>query len=211
MTNARDLVRQHFREQASTFDGLYEERVSPVQRILRPGMTERVVKTVEMVRQAGSPTVLDVGCGSGRVAEVLLEAGTSRYTGVDFSGPMLELAAARLARFDDRTELIEGDFMAVDLQGPFDLVVALGVFDYIADPVPFVRRMATFGNAVAVSFPKWTWVKGPIRKLRYEIINSCPIFDYTKREIEYLFRGNGFDRVKIERVGNGYTLQGWKK
>jgi SAM-dependent methyltransferase len=174
-------------------------------------MTERVVKTVEMVQQAGSPSVLDVGCGSGRVAETLLEAGTSRYVGVDFSGPMLELATTRLERFKDRTELIEGDFIAANLQGPFDLVVALGVFDYIADPVPFVQRMAALGNAVAASFPKWTWVKGPIRKLRYEVINSCPIFDYTKREIEFLFRSNGFDRVKIDRIGNGYTLQAWKK
>jgi hypothetical protein len=123
---------------------------------------------------------------------------------------MLELAAARLDHFKDRTELIEGDFTTAKLQSPFDLVVALGVFDYIADPVPFVQRMATLGNAVAASFPKWTWVKGPIRKLRYEAINSCPIFDYTKREIEFLFRSNGFDRIKIDRIGNGYMLQAWK-
>jgi len=211
LRNERDLVRQHFREQASTFDGLYEARVKQVQRLLRPGMTERVVKTVEMLEQAGSPVVLDVGCGSGRVAEALLKAGTSRYVGVDFSGPMLALAATRLERFRDRTELIEGDFMAVDLHGPFDLIVALGVFDYIADPVPFVQRMAALGESVAASFPKWTWVKGPIRKLRYEVINSCPIFDYTKREIEFLFRSNGFDRVKIDRMGNGYMLQAWKR
>jgi SAM-dependent methyltransferase len=204
------LVRQHFREQASTFDRLYENRVSEVQRFLRPAMTERVVKAVEMVRQAGSPSVLDVGCGSGRIAEALLEAGTSHYVGVDFSGPMLELATARLERFEDRIELIEGDFMAANLQGPFDIVVALGLFDYIADPVPFVRHMSQLGSAVAASFPKWTWLKGPIRKLRYEVINSCPIFDYTKREIEFLFRSNGFDHIEIDRMGNGYMLHAWK-
>ncbi len=30
--------------------------------------------------------------------------------------------------------------------------------------------------------------------------------DYTRREMEYVFRSNGFDRVKIECIGNGYTL-----
>ncbi len=38
--------------------------------------------------------MLDVGCGSGRIGEFVLEAGASHYVGVDFSEPMIELAAS---------------------------------------------------------------------------------------------------------------------
>src|SRR5207248_815130 len=52
--------------------------------------------------------VLDVPCGTGRLAEALLEAG---YTiiGADISQPMLEVARRKLARFGDRFETRVGD------------------------------------------------------------------------------------------------------
>ena len=56
--------------------------------------------------------MLDVGCGSGRIGEFVLEAGAAHYVGVDFSEPMIDLARARLnPRFADRTDLIVDDFL----------------------------------------------------------------------------------------------------
>ena len=85
------------------------------------------------------------------------------------------------------------------------------MFDNIADPVTFRAAHVWLGNAVSASFPTWTWVKGPFAKECYETVNRSPIFDYTKTEIDYLFRSNGFEHVKIERTGSGYTLQAWKR
>ena len=151
--------------------------------------------------------MLDVGCGSGRIAEAILEAGASRYVGVDLSPAMLELAEERLRPFGPKVELIHGDFLSEPLEGPFDVIVALGLFDYVADPPPFVRRMRELcsGHVVA-SFPRWNWVKGPIRKLRYEVINDCPIFDYTARELVFVFGAAGFDRVRVVQRGRGGFL-----
>src|SRR5439155_12990511 len=105
---------------------------------------------------------------------------------------MLDLARGRLARFGDKVELLQGDFLATSLTGPFDVVLALGYFDYIEDAPGHLGRMRELcsGSAVA-SFPRWTWTKGPIRKLRYEVINNCPIYDYTAERLRTLFADAG--------------------
>ena len=108
---------------------------------------------------------------------------------------MLDLAEKRLDRYGEKVRFVEGDFLDVELEGPYDVVVALGLFDYLPDPERFARRMHQLtaeGGTVVGSFPKWTWVKGPIRKIRYELINNCPIFNYTERELRLMFGASGF-------------------
>ncbi|HZU84802.1 MAG TPA: class I SAM-dependent methyltransferase [Polyangiaceae bacterium] len=162
---------------------------------------------VRAVSERRAPRVLDVGSGSGRVGELMLEAGAGRYLGIDFSEPMTELARARLARFRDRAELRTANFLEADLGDRFDVVVALGLFDYIEDPVPFARRMAELCADVTIaSFPRWDWVKGPIRRAKYRVVNDCPIFDYTPRELDFLFRSAGFARVAQEVRRTGILL-----
>jgi 2-polyprenyl-3-methyl-5-hydroxy-6-metoxy-1,4-benzoquinol methylase len=146
--------------------------------------------------------VLDVGCGSGRIGQRVLDAGAARYVGVDFSEPMLELARERLAQYGPRVELVYGDFRTQELDGPFEVVLALGFFDYIAEPEAYVRRLFDLCSGTAVaSFPRWSLVKGPIRKLRYEVLNDCPIFDYTRLQLEALFQESGFSKVEV--IGSG--------
>ena len=151
--------------------------------------------------------MLDVGCGSGRIGEAILDAGASRYVGIDLSPAMLELAEERLRPFGSRVELVHGDFLALPLDGPFDVIVALGLFDYVAEPPGFARRMRELcSGEVVASFPRWNWLKGPIRKLRYEVVNNCPIFDYTARELLFVFGAAGFERVDVLQRGRGGFL-----
>jgi SAM-dependent methyltransferase len=210
--SAPERVQRHFQEQASSFDELYGSETSeeaPLQRALRPGLFRRRELAVSVVRSYEKPRVLDVGCGSGRIGEFLLEAGAGTYVGNDFSRPMLDLARKRLERYGDNVRLVEGDFLDVELGGPFEVVVALGLFDYLPDPERFARRMHELtaeGGTVVGSFPKWTWIKGPIRKIRYELINNCPIFNYTERELRLMFGASGFSRVEVLKPGRGGFL-----
>src|SRR5579884_2300994 len=98
---APQRVRNRFTAKARQFDDLYEDERLLV-RLLRPGLFRRRQLAVDTVAGYPEPSVLDVGCGSGRIGEFVLEAGASRYLGIDFSEPMVELARARLARFSDR-------------------------------------------------------------------------------------------------------------
>jgi SAM-dependent methyltransferase len=201
-------TRAHFRKTASSFDSLYAED-RWLQRFLRPGLFSRRELAIAVAAEYESPRVLDVGCGSGRVGEDVLMGGAAGYVGVDFSEPMLALAEERLARFGDRVRLVQEDVLDADLGEPFDVVLALGFFDYTPDPHLFVRRMreACRGTAVA-SFPRWNWFKGPIRKVRYEVINDCPIFNYTERELRFLFGAAGFARTEVTSRGRtGYLVR----
>src|SRR5579884_356355 len=127
---APQRVRNRFTIRARQFDDLYEDERLLV-RLLRPGLFRRRELAVETVRAYSEPSVLDVGCGSGRIGEFVLDAGAAAYLGVDFSEPMIELASRRLARFEDRIELVCGDFLEVPIARSFDVVLALGLFDYL--------------------------------------------------------------------------------
>lgn len=205
---APERVRNRFRAKAQEFDDLYEDERLLV-RLLRPGLFRRRELAVETVRAREAPRVLDVGCGSGRIGEHVLAAGAARYVGIDFSEPMIELARARLGRFGDRVELREADFMEAELTGPFDVVLALGLFDYLPDASRFARRMFELcadGGALVGSFPAWSPVKGPIRKVRYEWIGDCPIFNYTREGLEGMLRGAGFSEVEVLSPGRSGFL-----
>lgn len=207
-TGDRDSVRDHFREKASSFDDLYEEE-RLVQRITRPGLFARRQFAVDLVRAYPGARVLDVGCGSGRVGQHMLMAGASEYVGVDFSEPMLSLAEERLRDYGSQVRLVTGDFITADVGGPFDVVIAVGFFDYIANPGAFIHRMADLcTGSMAASFPTWSWIKGPIRKVRYQVINNCPIYNFSEPQLRGLFEAAGFTRTEVvKQTRSGYLVR----
>jgi SAM-dependent methyltransferase len=211
---APQRVRNRFRDKAQQFDDLYEDE-RPLVRLLRPGLFRRRQLAADTVRTYSAPRVLDVGCGSGRIGEFVLDAGASHYVGVDFSEPMISMARDRLARHEDRTELLTANFLEAPLAGPFDVVLALGLFDYLPDARLFSRRMFELcagGGCMVGSFPAWSLLKGPIRKVRYEWIGDCPIFNYSRRSLELMLGASGFERVEIASPGrSGYLVRAYKR
>ncbi|TMK69618.1 MAG: class I SAM-dependent methyltransferase [Actinobacteria bacterium] len=202
--DATGRVREHFRRKAFSFDHLYDEEHA-LQRLLRPGLFNRRELALSVALDHDRPSVLDVGGGSGRIGELILEQGASRYVDVDLSDTMLDLARERLARFDEKVELVQGDFLTTPVDGPFDVVLALGYFDYIEDAAAHLRRMRELcGGSAVASFPRWTWTKGPIRKLRYEVINNCPIFDYTEDGLRALLADAGFAGAELHTGKSGF-------
>jgi SAM-dependent methyltransferase len=207
-TDSTGRVREHFRRKAFSFDHLYDEEHA-LQRALRPGLFNRREFALQVAGEYDAPRVLDVGGGSARIGELMLEHGASRYVDIDLSDSMLELARERLQRFDEeKVMLLQGDFLRAAIPGSYELILALGYFDYIEDAPAHVRRMRELiarGGSVIASFPRWTWTKGPIRKLRYEVIDNCPIFDYTRDGLGELF--GGFSNMEIRPGKSGFLLR----
>ena len=211
---APQRVRNRFRAKARQFDDLYEDERLLV-RVLRPGLFRRRELAVDAVRAYQAPGVLDVGCGSGRIGEFALEAGAARYVGIDFSEPMIGLAERRLARFGTRARLITGDFATVGVEGSFEVVLALGLFDYVPDAASLTARMFELcapGGCLVGSFPAWSPIKGPVRKVRYEWIGDCPIFNYDREGLDEMLRGAGFARVEIQAPGrSGFLVRAYRE
>lgn len=78
-----------------------------------------------LAKETGGP-VLDVGCGTGRVAIPLAEAGL-QVVGVDRSGPMLRVAERHRSSLPtevaSRLSFVEADMAALDLGREFPLVI----------------------------------------------------------------------------------------
>lgn len=75
-----------------------------------PARAAHLSLMMEMANIVGSGTILDLGCGSGLVAQMLLDRlPAASIFGVDASPAMLVLARKRLAPFGDRALLMEGD------------------------------------------------------------------------------------------------------
>jgi ubiquinone/menaquinone biosynthesis C-methylase UbiE len=94
---------------------------------------------------AGS--VLEFGCGTGRLAEMLLTRhlpATARYIALDISDTMVALARKRLARFGDRVEVRRtgGEVQLAATSGSIDRVLSTYVLDLLSgdDSREFIKE-----------------------------------------------------------------------
>jgi trans-aconitate 2-methyltransferase len=90
----------------------------------------------------GDETVLDAGCGSGRVTALLLERlPDGQVIGVDASSQMIEHATENLSPFGDRVELIVSDLLALELDEQVDAVFSNATFHWILDHERLFTRL----------------------------------------------------------------------
>ena len=106
-------------------------------------------EVLERLPLEGEETVLDAGCGTGRVTELLLEKlPRGSVVALDQSGPMLTEARARLARFGERVEYVQADLgRPLPLPVPVDGVLSTATFHWVLD------HDALFANLAAVLRP----------------------------------------------------------
>lgn len=81
---------------------------------------------------AGDGTILDVGCGTGRVTELLLAmVPDGRVLAMDASQDMVALARERLG---DRAEVWCQDAVDIELDEPVDVVVSTAALHWVTRP-----------------------------------------------------------------------------
>jgi trans-aconitate 2-methyltransferase len=113
----------------------------------------------------GDETVLDLGCGTGRVTEQLLErlGPGGRAIGVDGSARMVDEAARRLGA-DPRASFVQQDLLELAIAPPADAAVSSATFHWIKDHetlfariraalrdgAPFVAQCGGRGNVATV-------------------------------------------------------------
>jgi trans-aconitate 2-methyltransferase len=100
-------------------------------------------RVLERLPLRGDETVLDAGCGTGRLTEALLERlPRGRVIGVDRSRNMLERAAEHLApKYGERIELKEGDLLERVVDEPVDAIFSTATFHWIDDHAALFRTL----------------------------------------------------------------------
>jgi SAM-dependent methyltransferase len=202
-------VASYFSRDAQRFDAIYDAGAqrSPLQRLVDAAFRRRELqRRIALCARAlaGARSVLEVGCGSGRVAVALLDAGVERVTGIDLSEDMVALSRRLAERLGvaDRCEFVCAAAEGFAPAQRFDAVVALGVTDYVDDPRPLLARIGQLAaQRVIVSFPRRGMWLNPARRLWLRR-KRCPVYFYSRREIEDLFRGLGVSAPELVPFGS---------
>lgn len=212
MSLTSDQTKVYFHDRARQFDALYNEERNfdfYFNRIFRRALYDRVRLTVEALEGMRDFSVLDIGSGSGRNSVIFAKSGARRVLGVDFAENMVSLAREHsiLRGEQEKCQFVKADAMEYPFTEKFDAVVALGVLDYVAEPVEFLRRMASLADQkVIASFPRPSLLRAPLRKIRYAM-RDCPVFFYSRKRLRKICQAAGLtDYQLINVASSGYIL-----
>lgn len=155
--------------------------------------THRLAWAVNQCGDDKNISVLDAGCGDGRVAKMLSEKGYIRITGIDFNENVTQLSVPN-------AEFLCEDLTKTTFQdNTFDVIIILDVlehFENLNPPLVELRRILRPGGKLLVSMPteniiykigrfilKWTFSmeEGPWTGIHYHGAKGL------SREIEKFF------------------------
>jgi SAM-dependent methyltransferase len=176
-------------------------------RLLRKGLYERYKLTFEHSGDLSGAKVLDIGCGSGRYSIECAKRKADRVVGIDFAPSMIKFSQemARQMKVSDKCEFICGDFLTYPFEESFDIILALGFFDYIKNPEQPFKKIAQMNpRKFVASFPKFTPIWGLQRTIRYHYIKKCPIYNYTREQLEQLYSEAPFKNCLIIPCAKGF-------
>jgi trans-aconitate 2-methyltransferase len=112
-------------------------------RVANP-MTAWGTAVLDRLPLRGDERVMDAGCGSGRVTELLAERlPRGSVVAVDGSPAMVDEARSRLARFADRIEFLVADLgQPIPLAAPVDAILSTATFHWVPDHDALFRNLA---------------------------------------------------------------------
>jgi ubiquinone/menaquinone biosynthesis C-methylase UbiE len=138
---AQALVNRHFEEEADIWNQLYEDR-SLLARVFQHRQALALQWVDRLGLEPGSP-VLEVGCGAGHMAAALANRGF-RVKAIDSVQSMVEMTEQRLLNDGLRRTASAkvGDVNSLHFEDQrFQLVVAVGVLDWVTNPLGALREM----------------------------------------------------------------------
>ncbi len=114
------------------WDGSSYDRIS--------GTMERLgLDVLDRLELSGDETVLDAGCGSGRITEALIQRlPRGRVIAVDESESMTRVARERLG---SQAEVLTQDLLELDAGEPLDAILSTATFHWIADHDRLFKRL----------------------------------------------------------------------
>jgi 2-polyprenyl-3-methyl-5-hydroxy-6-metoxy-1,4-benzoquinol methylase len=150
--------------------------------------------------------VLDLPCGTGRLAETLLSDGF-HVVGVDISHAMLDVAQRKLQRFGDRFETRVGDVreLARFERGTYDVALCARVLMHfpLDEQIEFLKSVAVLAKSTVVFSQSLSTPYQRGRRLVKKMLGNAGPAGYpiTEDDLTALLRGAGLREVQRFRLG----------
>ncbi|HUW33550.1 MAG TPA: class I SAM-dependent methyltransferase [Planctomycetota bacterium] len=214
MSDELRVQQRYWNDEANAFQRIYTHHKSGLSvwldKIFRKDMYLRYEYTLKHCEPIEGRTFLDVGCGNGLYSIELAKRGARKVVGLDISENMLKLCrqSAQQQGVADRCSFVHGDLLDYQPDEQFDVTFGIGLFDYIRDAAPVLRKMREVTrDKVIASFPRfWTW-RAPVRKIRLGV-RGCPVYFYTESGLLSMMKDAGFSETEIEKVVKLHCLVG---
>jgi 2-polyprenyl-3-methyl-5-hydroxy-6-metoxy-1,4-benzoquinol methylase len=154
--------------------------------------------------------VLDLPCGTGRLAEALLDDGF-QVVGIDISAPMLAVAGRRLQRFGAKFRSRVGDVreLAAGERNAYDVALCARVLMHfpLEQQVEFLKGVAALARGTIVfSQSISTPYQRTRRRVKALLGHQTPAhYPITERELKALLQGANLREVKRFRVARAVS------
>jgi ubiquinone/menaquinone biosynthesis C-methylase UbiE len=199
---------------ASEFDAIYTGEKSSVGRMLdrwlRKDIYQRFDWVMEKSGKVAGKTICDIGCGSGRFVTEFAKRGALHVTGVDVAPEMLKLARNLVTQDGvlDRCDFVLSDVLTWKTDQKFDIAIAIGFWDYIMEPPERLRliRKLTKGTFLS-AWPRFWTPRMPIRKVRLQYIQGCPVYFFRRPQVYKMIEDAGFSVVSCTTVGKLFCVE----
>ena len=200
----QNKVKNYFEDIAQEFDNIYDNEGTAITKItnklFRKSLYERMPISLEECGDLNNQTIIDIGCGSGRLCYLLAKENASKVVGIDYSQQMIDIAK-EFVKNKGHEEKIQFEcvdfFTKYETNEKFDISIALGVFDYLQFPEKFLEKMksVTKGKIIA-SFPARYAFQAPIRRV-WLYTRKCPVYFYTESQLQKIYEDIGLKEIKI--------------
>jgi len=197
---------------APKFDAIYTGKKNTLSRtldhIFRADMYQRFDWVMRKSGDVRGRSICDVGCGSGRFVAALAQRGAT-VTGLDFAPTMLNLAQelAEKEGVAARCDFVLSDILDWQTDRTYDEAIAIGFWDYVADPLPRLKKIRQICKGTFLSaWPRsGTW-RMAVRKVRLKVA-GCPVYFWSEAQARSILEQAGFKVQSCEIYGQLYCVQ----